>query len=128
VWGSGGELASYVGIILREGTLDRRQVLLGGVGGIGTHPAARRRGYAQMALRRAIDYFREKPEVEFALLVCEEDLIPYYARLGWRVFAGQLIVRQHGEPTVFTFNRVMTMGTAGEAPLIGTIDLCGPPW
>jgi hypothetical protein len=93
-----------------------------------THPAARRRGYAERALLRAIEFFRENPQVAFGLLVCEEALIPYYTRLSWQEFRGKLMVRQHGEPSVFKFNRVMTMGIALEAPLTGTIDLCGPPW
>jgi len=128
VWGSSGELASYVGMHLRDGTYDTRQVLLGGVGGVGTHPKARRRGYADKGLRMAIDFFRQNPGVAFALLVCEEALIPYYERLGWQEFRGELIVRQRGEPVLFTFNRVMTIDIAFELPLIGTIDLCGPPW
>ncbi|HLA99639.1 MAG TPA: GNAT family N-acetyltransferase [Anaerolineales bacterium] len=128
VWGSDGELASYAGLLLREGTHDMRSVLLGGVGGVATHPAARRRGYAEKGLRMAVEFFRENPKIAFALLVCEENLIPYYTRLGWQKFGGELIVRQHGEPGVFTFNCVMTLGIASEAPLVGTIDLRGPPW
>ena len=128
IWGSDGELVSYVGVLLREGTLDTRPVLMGGLGGVATHPAARRRGYAEQGLRTAVEFFRETPEVAFALLVCEQNLIPYYARLGWHEFCGELIVRQYGKPGLFTFNRVMTLKIASEAPLVGTIDLRGPPW
>jgi predicted GNAT family N-acyltransferase len=128
VWGDDGELASYAGILLREVRHDGRPVLVGGIGGVKTHPAARRRGYAERGLRRAVDFFHENPAVGFALLVCEAHLIPYYVRLGWREFVGQLWVRQHGEAVIFTFNRVMTLGIKLEAPATGRIDLCGPPW
>ncbi len=128
VWGDDGELASYVGILVREGSYDSRPVLMGGVAGVQTHPKARRRGYATRGLRKAVDFFREESEVDFALLVCNTHLIPYYARLGWREFSGQLMVRQHGEPAEFTFNRVMTLGILSEAPMAGIIDLYGPPW
>ena len=128
VWGDDGQLVSYVGILLREGKHNERPVLVGGVGGVGTHPAARRRGYAKKGMRRAVDFFLENPGVGFALLVCRTDLLPYYARLGWREFGGQLWVSQHGELAEFTFNHVMTIGIASEAPIAGTIDLCGPPW
>ena len=42
VWGYERELVSYIGIVLREASLDRRSVLVGGVGGVATHPEARR--------------------------------------------------------------------------------------
>jgi hypothetical protein len=103
-------------------------VLMGGVGGIKTHPVARRLGYAKMGLHRAIDFFHENSEIDFALLVCEKHLIPYYSRLGWQEFLGELLVRQHGQPGLFTFNHVMTLGIGAEAPSAGKIDLRGPAW
>ena len=60
--------------------------------------------------------------------MCEPHLLGYYTRLGWREFAGRLLVRQRGEASEFTFNRVMTCGVCTEGPAAGTIDLCGPPW
>lgn len=91
-----GQLASYVGVLVREARYGDQQVLVGGVGGVGTHPAARRRGYAGMGLNRAIEFFDQEAEVDFALLVCRPELIKYYSRLGWREFNGRLLVRQHG--------------------------------
>jgi hypothetical protein len=44
VWGDDGELASYVGIIVREANFNGQPVLVEGVGGVGTHPAVRRGG------------------------------------------------------------------------------------
>lgn len=123
-----GEIASYVGVLVRKASYDDRSVLVGGVGGVGTHPAARRRGYAGMGLNRAVEFFSQEVEVEFALLVCSPELIKYYSRHGWREFNGQLLVRQHGEQVEFTFNRVMTLGIRSEAPITRVIDLGGPPW
>ncbi len=128
VWGPQGALASYVGVLLREATRDGQSARVGGVGGVMTHPALRRRGYAERGLRRAIEFFHEQGSVRFAVLVCEPSLIAYYSRLGWREFAGELLVRQRGAPERFTFNRVMTLGVGQEAPVDGVIDLCGPPW
>ncbi len=128
IWEAEGELASYAGILVKEGSHDKQPVLLGGVGHVMTHPAARRRGYAEKGVRRAVDFLLKDTSADFALLVCGEWLVPYYARLGWQDFAGQLLVRQHGERIEFTFNRVMTLGIASKAPLSGIIDLRGPPW
>ena len=128
VWGQEGDLASYSGIILRQASWDGRLARVGGIGGVMTHPAARGQGHAAQGIRRAMHFFREQGEVAFALLVCEPGLLGYYARLGWREFGGRLLVRQHGEPAEFTFNRAMVHDVAAAGPTSGTIDLMGPPW
>jgi aminoglycoside 2'-N-acetyltransferase I len=122
-----GMLASYVGVSLRDAKHDGRPVRIGGIGGVKTHPAARRRGLASM-VRRAIDFLREQPDIGFAVLVCGSHLIEYYRRLGWREFGGRLLVQQRGATVEFSFNRVMTHGIWSAAPKAGIIDLLGPPW
>ena len=121
-------LVSYVGIVLRRAEHDGAPVLIGGVGSVKTHPAARGRGYASLAIRRAVEFFRDRPDAAFGLLVCDPPLIGYYARLGWKLFSGRLMVVQHGAIEEFTFDRVMTLDIHGPAPTTGTIDLKGPPW
>ncbi|MGZ5444541.1 MAG: GNAT family N-acetyltransferase [Thermoanaerobaculia bacterium] len=123
-----GALASYAGVVVRDGTVDDVPVRIGGVGGIKTHPAARGRGHARLGIEKALDFFREQPNVAFALLVCEPHLVPYYAALGWTEFHGSLRVLQHREVAEFTFNRVMTHPVRGHGPITGTIDLRGAPW
>ena len=128
VWGNEGSLASYTAIILRHASCDGLPARVGGIGGVMTHPTARGRGYATQGIRRAVQFFREQADVAFALLVCEPELLGYYARLGWKEFAGRLLVRQHGEPADFTFNRVMVHDVDAAGPPSGNIDLMGPPW
>jgi aminoglycoside 2'-N-acetyltransferase I len=123
-----GELVSYVGVYVREATCDGRPVRVGGIGNVKTHPAARGRGYAALGLRRAGEFFRDEASVGFALLVCEPHLLGYYTRLGWREFAGRLLVSQRGAAAEFTLSRVMTCGVNSPAPTAGIIDLMGPPW
>jgi aminoglycoside 2'-N-acetyltransferase I len=118
---------SYVGVHLRAATWDGRPVLVGGVGGVKTHPTARGRGFAGLGLRRAVEFFAEEG-VAFGLLVCEPPLVGYYTARGWREFAGRLLVRQGGAAVEFTLNRAMTLGVESEGPASGRIDLCGPPW
>lgn len=124
----GDRLASYIGIVVRDGGVDGHPMRIGGVGGIKTHPASRGRGHARRGLNIALDFFREQPEVTFALLVCEPHLLPYYAGLGWQEFEGKLLVRQFGAVAEFTFNRVMTHPVRTAGPRTGVIDLCGPAW
>jgi GNAT superfamily N-acetyltransferase len=128
VWSDHDTLACYVGVVLRQALHNGQPVCIGGVGGVKTHAAARRCGYAALALRRAIEFFRDQPCIDFALLMCEQHLIRYYSWLGWQEFAGRLFVNQHGAAIEFNFNRVMVCSIRAAAPLVGTIDLLGPPW
>jgi RimJ/RimL family protein N-acetyltransferase len=127
VRGEDGSLVSFVGVYVRDGSVDGRPVRLGGIGNVKTHPTARKRGFAGAGIRRAVEFFGEQG-VEFALLVCEPYLLGYYARLGWQEFGGGLRVTQFGAATDFTLNRAMVLSVRGAAPLVGTMDLLGPPW
>ncbi len=123
-----GTLVCFIGIILRSALDDGVPIRVGGIGGVKTHPAARRKGFAGKAIGRAIEFLREQPDVAFAVLVCEPHLVGYYGRLGWQEFSGRLLVTQRGQPSEFTFNRVMVYPVRGAAPVTGTLDLLGPPW
>jgi GNAT superfamily N-acetyltransferase len=123
-----GELLSFVGVYVRDAEFDGLSVRLGGVGNVKTHPQARGQGLAAIGIQRAVEFFRTQPGIELALLVCEPQLLGYYARLGWQEFGGRLLVRQHGVSSEFTFNRVMIYSVRMEQPVSGTIDLCGSPW
>jgi GNAT superfamily N-acetyltransferase len=123
-----GALVSFVGVHLRDALCDGGPVRVGGIGGVKTHPAARRQGLASRAIGRAVEFFREQPDVAFGVLVCEPHLLAYYGRLGWQEFSGRLLIAQRGEPAVFTLAQVMVCPVRATAPTAGTIDLLGPPW
>jgi len=123
-----GTLASFIGIVLRRATCDGAPLHIGGIGGVMTHPALRRRGFAGLGMRRAVEFFHAQEDVAFGLLVCDTHRLGYYGSLGWQEFTGELHVLQHGQPALFTYNRVMTIGVKSTAPLAGCIDLLGPPW
>jgi aminoglycoside 2'-N-acetyltransferase I len=127
-WGAEGAAVCYVGVVLRDARWGNRAVRVGGVGGVKTHPASRGRGFATTAIQRALDFFHEQGDVDFGLLVCEPGLVPFYERLGWRKFPGDLLVAQHRATVPFTFNLPMTTPVRLEEPLAGAIDLLGPPW
>ena len=128
VFDDAGALVSYAGVLVREGTRDGRPARIGGIGGVKTHPDHRRRGLAALAMGRAVEWFHERGDVDFGLLVCEPRLLGTYGRMGWREFTGTLRVLQRGTSETFTFNRVMTHTVREDAPAAGMIDLAGPPW
>ncbi len=125
---SAGWLVSYVGVLLREGLLDGEPVLIGGIGGVKTHPDSRGMGLAALGMEKATEWLVEAGQADFGLLVCQDELLDYYGRLDWKVFEGTLLTEQNGEKAEFTFNRVMTRDLQGAAPIDGVIDLLGPAW
>jgi aminoglycoside 2'-N-acetyltransferase I len=103
-------------------------VKIGGIGGVKTHPEVRGRGFATAAIKRSVEFFQDQGDIDFGLLVCAPQHIPFYERIGWRVFPGDLLVTQHGVNGNFTFNTPMTFPIRLQSALSGTIDLLGPPW
>lgn len=124
---SQGQALSHVGAVIRNAVADGKAVKIGGIGGVKTHPQARRRGLAAQGIHLALERFA-RLGMDFALLVCECSLIPLYERLGWKPHSGGLLVSQRGQPVPFTFNVPMTHPVANRIPPDGVIDLKGPPW
>jgi hypothetical protein len=54
--------------------------------------------------------------------------VPFYERLGWLRFPGELLVTQHQATVPFKFNLPMTLPIRLQQALSGAIDLLGPPW
>jgi predicted GNAT family N-acyltransferase len=127
-WDAEGSALCYVGVVLRDARWNERAVKVGGIGGVKTHPASRGCGFATTAIQKAMDFFAEQEDVDFALLVCEPPLVSFYERLGWRRFPGDLLVTQHEATVPFTFNLPMAAPVRLRESLTGTIDLLGPPW
>jgi GNAT superfamily N-acetyltransferase len=123
-----GAALCHVGVLVRKARWNERGVHIGGIGGVKTHPAARRQGLATEGMRRAVDFFRQRGDLDFGLLVCEPRLVPFYEGMGWRPFPGKLLVTQGGATVPFTFNLPMTTPLGLQQTLAGTIDLLGPPW
>jgi len=122
-----GQLVSHVEIVERTGTVAGRPVKLGGIGGVVTLPEWRGQGLATATLERAAAFMRDELQVAFGLLICGQNMIPFYSRLGWQVVEGPLTFDQSGGKVVFD-DMTMVLPCAGENWPEGTIDLCGLPW
>ncbi|MBZ0185288.1 MAG: GNAT family N-acetyltransferase [Candidatus Obscuribacterales bacterium] len=126
-WDSDQNAVSHAGGVIRSGLANNRNVKIGGIGSVMTHADSRKQGLAARAIERLFEFFKDE-EVDFALLVCEPILIPYYQNLDWQPFDGDLLVTQRGESCKFTFNRPMVLPVCSAACDKGVIDLIGPPW
>jgi len=93
-----------------------------------THPAKQGQGLASRAMREAANRFHHELNVAYALLFCRPHLIPFYGRLGWKSFEGQLFVEQPQGKIEFSANDAMVLDVREQAPLDGVLDLNGLPW
>lgn len=92
-----------------------------------TLPAKQGQGLGSQAMREAAKRF-EQLNVAYALLFCQPHLVPFYSRLGWKTFEGQLFVEQPQGKIEFSANGAMVLDVHEQAPLGGILDLNGLPW
>jgi GNAT superfamily N-acetyltransferase len=114
----------HAGLFFRDGTLDARPAKMCGIGGVVTSPAARRKGFASAAMRRAA---QAMAGADFGLLFCEKHNVAFYAGLGWKEFPGRVDCEQPAGRMSFDIMPRMVLPLA-MAPAGGVIDLCGLPW
>ncbi len=126
-----GDVVCHVGLFLREATWNDRPVRIGGIGGVATRADSRRRGLASSAMQRAAQEFRDVDRVDFGLLTCGPDLVPFYRRLGWSPFQGEIFVEQPQQGRIH-LDRLNVTGPMvldlALAPCTGVLDLRGLPW
>jgi predicted GNAT family N-acyltransferase len=103
------------------------QVRLGGIGGVSTLKAWRKRGLAEAALKVAMDYIRQPMAVDFGLLICGDALIPYYGKFGWKLVAEEMWIDQPKGKVLFKAH-IMVLPVCKQEWPEGEIDLCGRPW
>lgn len=120
------DVVCHVGLFSRSARWNDKNVTIGGIGGVATHPDRRGRGLATAAMQAAVQCFAHE-EKDFAVLFCEPDKHAFYRHLGWHQFEGDVFAEQpQGHirfdlMTTFVYDLKL-------APRGGTIDLCGLPW
>ena len=127
VWAQG-ELATRVGLVVRDGWVDGVPKRIGGIGGVMTHPEKQGQGLASHAMREAARHLADELQVDFALLFCSPAMIGFYQRLQWQSFQGKVLIHQAQERVEFTIYGAMVLDVREQAPITGVVDLNGSPW
>ena len=124
-WGD--QLAAHLSLQERLCQIGGQPMLLAGIGGLATHPEYRDRGLGSAAMRRAAALLREEMRVDFGHLVCTQGMAPFYARLGWAVVPGPILVAQPAGQVRLPATAMVLPVRRSDWPG-GVIDLCGLPW
>ena len=121
-----GDLVSRVGILKRVVSVGDDVVVVGGISGVTTLAGYRRRGYATALMTSAQKFLKDELPASFGLLICNENLRPFYERLGWKQVPGPTSYAQPaGSEKCKGITMVFECGRPWPA---GPIDLCGYPW
>jgi predicted acetyltransferase len=121
------ELVSNVHIIERVAKVDRKPVRLGGIGNVATKVEWRNRGFASAALKVAQEFLADPLKVDFGLMVCTEQMVPFYEKRGWKLVAQSLVTEQADGKKALGYP-VMVLPISEKDWPKGIIDLCGLPW
>jgi aminoglycoside 2'-N-acetyltransferase I len=120
------DLVCHVGLYARRAVWNDRDVTIGGIGGVATHPDKRKSGSATAAMQTAMQWF-EREDMDFAVLFCEPRNYAFYRNLGWHRFEGDVFVEQPQGRVRFEVMAPFVFDLK-LAPRGGTIDLRGLPW
>ena len=105
-----------------------QRIPVAGVGNVMTRPEYRGRGYASAAMRRAMEFIRYPMGVDFGLLFCTADLMPFYQRFGWQSIGASTRYLQTDGYHIFADYQAMVWSVTQRIWPYGQIDLRGWPW
>jgi GNAT superfamily N-acetyltransferase len=121
----GSQRIGHVGIVDRIATVDGSEARAGLVGGVYTDPRLRNQGLGTRLMVRARDVMVDL-DMEYGILMCLSSLVPFYERVGWKVFDGPLIFDRGWGPQTSPL-RVMVLSLKSADGPGGLINVNGFP-
>ena len=122
------ELVTTLGLVHREILVGGKPLWVVGVGGVATLPVWQKCGFSTRLLQAAETFMRENLPADFGLLICGEERIAFYGRVGWQHVADDLFFIQDGKRYPIVHIPVMILPLSKTDWTSGEIDLCGSPW
>jgi aminoglycoside 2'-N-acetyltransferase I len=128
----GEQIVGHVGIQPRMIEVGKRDVLVGGTGGVLVSPRHRGSGLGRRLVQAACAALSHAPlGVQFGYLGCRDEVVPFYESAGWqRVFTTERsLSRLNGSSQVSEGPLLVSAGLEPlEAWPHGQINLRGTPW
>jgi GNAT superfamily N-acetyltransferase len=118
---------SHAAVLKHHARANGQQVLIGGIGGVVTIPAAQRRGHAALLVRHATRFLRDEWKADLALLFCVDRMRGYYERLGWRKVMCEVLIDQPAGKVPSPFH-VMTTPFTPQFAILESLDLDSASW
>lgn len=121
-----GQILTFYNIILREVEIDGRPYNIGGINNVITPKQFRGKGYSTETLRDTEYLIFEEFKCAFGLLLCADELIPFYNRLNWYQVNCPVYFKQLDERKLWQANTMLLSKNKEIRPK--EIDLKGLPW
>jgi nodulation protein A len=122
-----GQLVTQLCIPRREILVGGEKIWVAGLGGMATHPKYQHRGYGSALLAAIEPFMRDTLQAQFGLLICSDEVRPFYELSRWQYAASALYFTQDQQRRVMN-PCVMVLPLTARAWPAGEIDLCGLPW
>lgn len=123
----GCDLACFYNLVERVVQFDGQPIRVAGLNNLVTAPGYKRRGLASRLLTATETEWFTTLKAQYGLLLCADDLLPFYARLGWQRVSSEIRFAQQGSEQLWPANcMVLSPGRQPVDP--GVIELRGLPW
>ncbi|WP_142784064.1 GNAT family N-acetyltransferase [Changchengzhania lutea] len=120
------QIATFYNIVEREITIDDKIFRVGGINNVITPKEFRGMGYASKTLRETEDLIFEDLNCEMGVLLCADDLIPFYERLNWYKIDCSVYFEQSSGKKLWGANIMLLTRNEKISPY--KIELNGLPW
>lgn len=122
-----GEIVSFCNIVERVVCFDDSTIQVGGINNVVTIPSHQGKGFFKEVMKEAQMFFFTDLIADFGLLLCSDELVPLYKKLGWYQVHSRLFFSQPNmEKVEWVANTMLLARDIREMPL--KINLQGLPW
>lgn len=119
-------IATFYNIVERDVLIDNKVYKVGGINNVITPKEFRGKGYASKILRETEDFIFEELNCDLGLLLCADDLIPFYKRLNWHEVDCPVYFQQSSGVKLWESNTMLLQKDEKLSPR--SIELNGLPW
>lgn len=120
------QIATFYNIVIREIIIDGETLRISGINNVITPKKFRRKGYASNSLRETEYLIFDDLSCDLGVLLCADDLIPFYERLNWYRIDCPVYFKQSTGRKIWTANTMLLTRNEKLHPTL--IDLNGVPW
>jgi hypothetical protein len=120
------EIATFFNVVIRVISIDEQHFKAAGINNVITPEKFRGKGFSTNTLSETKKFLFEDLNLDLGLLLCADDLVPFYKRLGWYRVDCPVYFDQPTEKKVWTANTMLLTNKKTLYPQ--KIDLNGLPW
>lgn len=121
-----GAIATFYNIVKRTITIDNEAIKIGGINNVITPKEFRGKGYASKTLKETEALLFEDLKCSLGVLLCADELIPFYQRLNWYKVDCPVYFEQTDGEKLWGANTMLLSKGEKLSPQI--IKLNGLPW